>query len=48
MAVSRWEAKGHQPVVRMSWTLARSPSTVTSRTRPMSTTEMPFSRQHGS
>ena len=38
----------HQPDVSISSTRACVPFTVADRSRPMSTTEMPFSRQHGS
>jgi thiamine biosynthesis lipoprotein ApbE len=40
---TRLAANGHQPVVSSSSTRAWSPWTATERTRPMSTTEMPFS-----
>jgi len=45
---SRWVANGHHPEVSISSTRACVPVTVTERSSPMSTTEMPFSRQHGS
>jgi hypothetical protein len=41
-------ANGHQPDVSSNSTLATPSSTWTERTRPMSRTEMPFSRQQGS
>ena len=47
-SVSTLAANGHQPEVSSNSTLATPSSTWTERTRPMSRTEMPFSRQQGS
>jgi len=41
-------ANGHQPEVSSNSTRTSPPFSRTERTRPMSTTDMPFSRQHGS
>src|SRR5262245_23681567 len=41
-------ANGHQPDVSTSWRRASPPSKLTESMRPMSTTEMPCSRQQGS
>jgi hypothetical protein len=47
-SVSTVAANGHQPDVSSSSTFATPSSTWTERTKPISRTEMPFSRQQGS
>jgi hypothetical protein len=48
ISVRTRDANGHQPEVSSNSTRIRPPSARTERTSPMSTTDMPFSRQHGS
>src|SRR5262249_37455691 len=47
-SVSTRDANGHQPEVSSNSTRTWPLQESTERTRPMSTTEIPFSRQHGS